>query len=347
MLRILCPFNTADEVAKLATAGADELYCGVLSQEWAERFTSVASSNKREDASANLKDFGELGRAADVAHSAGARVNVTFNALYTQEQYPLLLDEMRLAVEAGADALIVADIGLLLFARESGLDVSLHMSTIGAAFNSEAIRFYGDLGASRVILPRQLSIDEIAELAAGAGDMELEVFAKNEACRNVDGFCTFLHVSKALNEQLGRSLHAAVGRGSAAGARSAGRGQLEPAMFDRPCGVRCRVEPVAGSAEVPEAVIKNVTMSVNDTSCADPCGACRLGELDRMGVHGIKIVGRHRSTVAKCKDVVFLKTTRDMIGAHGDDEPTRVAAIKAAYEAAYGFPCGEACYYVD
>ncbi len=347
MLRILCPFNKADEVAELVAAGADELYCGVLSEEWATRYTSVASSNKREDAAANLRSFEDLARGVEAAHAAGALVNVTFNALYTEEQYRLLLDEMRLAVEAGADALIVADIGLLLFVKDAKLDVKLHMSTISAAFNSEAIRFYEDLGASRVILPRQLRIAEISELAASAGAMELEVFARNEACRNVDGFCTFLHVSKALNEQLGRSLHAPITRGPARGPGSPSPGQLEPAMFDRPCAVRSRVEPVSGSAAVPDEVLRNVGAAVNDTSCTDPCGACRFEELDRMGVHGVKIVGRHRRTEAKAKDVLFLKTVREMRGAHGEDEPARVSAIKAAFEAVYGFPCGDACYYVD
>ena len=333
MLWILCPFNSADEVGALIEAGADELYCGVLSPEWRSRYSSLASPNKRDDPVASLPDFAALERAVTAAHAHGVPVHVALNTLYSEGHFPLLRDELRRIVDAGVDALIVADLGLLLTLRDAGLGVRVHVSTIGVTFNGDTIAAYRELGASRVILPRQLRMDEIARLAERDHGVELEVFARNEACRNVDGFCTFLHVG----EELARPAPSA----HAPSTREA------PAMTFRPCGVRSRVRPHPARADTPEEVVARVSAAVNDASCGDPCGACRLADFDRLGIRGVKIVGRQRSTGKKTRDVGFLAAVRGMIGEAGVGEPERVARIKELYRRHYGAPCGDTCYYPD
>ncbi|MCK5393081.1 MAG: U32 family peptidase, partial [Candidatus Omnitrophica bacterium] len=161
MIKVLAPINRPEEVEQIIKAGADELYCGVLPENWKQRYSNIASPNRREWTSANLSNFGQLREIVKTAHSYGVPVYFAVNAFFTEQQYPLIMSHITEAKAAGVDALIVADIGLMLNIKEANLDINIHISNCGTAFNSETVEFYRDLGASRIVLPRQLMIDEI------------------------------------------------------------------------------------------------------------------------------------------------------------------------------------------
>ena len=163
-MKVSVPTNRAEEVEELIKEGADELYCGVTWEEWAEEYT-IAAANRRANKSSNLSSFDELRRITDTAHSCDVPVSFCVNEhYYTQEQYPLLQRYLQMAIEAGVDSLMIADPALLLTLRETlGVDIPITISTGGATFNSETARFYRDLGASRITLPRHLTIGEIID----------------------------------------------------------------------------------------------------------------------------------------------------------------------------------------
>ena len=112
---------------------------------------------------------------------------------YSKEQYPYLQEYIEQALKAGTDVFIIGDPALLFTLQDMGSSAQIHISTAGTAFNSETVHFYRDLGASRVILPRHLSLEEIGEIAQKVSGIELEVFILNSRCANVDGLCTFQH----------------------------------------------------------------------------------------------------------------------------------------------------------
>ena len=111
------------------------------------------------------------------------------------EQYPQVLDLAGGAVRTGVDALIVADPGLIVRLREGGIDLPLHLSTLGLACNPQSVALYRDLGISRVILPRFLNLEQIASLIRKGPDMEYEAFVLVGRCPNIEGVCTFVHDS--------------------------------------------------------------------------------------------------------------------------------------------------------
>ncbi|MDD5630056.1 MAG: U32 family peptidase [Elusimicrobia bacterium] len=340
-MKILAPVNKAAEVDTLADAGADELYCGMLPPEWKRLYSNVVSPNRREWSSANLGGPEELAAVAERAHRRGLRLLFTLNALYTEAQYPLVREAVAAARAAKADALVVADLGLLLeLGRDSGLE--LHLSTGGTVFNAEAARFYQGLGVKRVTVPRHLQPAETAALIRDCPGLEFEVFALNSGCKNIDGFCTFLHgtselrygslwrAAKRLN--FDRFLLGLLKRAGLAG-------NLGLAGVDSPClhNYRISVERSADkTAAQAETLERNLAAYFSLLSGADPCAACRAAEFQAMGVHGLKIVGRNYSTGQKAADVRFLKA---VLAAPG--------RARQLYREHYGSDCRRLCYYPE
>jgi putative protease len=99
------------------------------------------------------------------------------------------LDDMAPVVALGPDALIMADPGLILLVRERWPDVDVHLSVQANTTNAAAVRFWQRQGVRRVILSRELSLDEIAEIRAACPDMELEVFVHGALCIAYSGRC--------------------------------------------------------------------------------------------------------------------------------------------------------------
>jgi len=271
--KLKAPFREIGAVEPLVTAGADELFCGVIDREWVEKYGAICSNNRREWAWANFRSFDELAKAIDRAHCLSATVSVTLNAsYYTQSMYPDVLRHVKGAVEAGADDLTVVDIPLLLYLRDQGIDVDITMSTGGGTFNHETANFYKELGVKRVVLDRQLTPREVDDLSA-LTDVELEVLVLFRRCLNTDAFCTFHHGTDA------------VGLGD----------------------VACRFPYTYTLMGLPGARLDSTRENLKKYSkryAADPegwglfscdffeCGLCALYDFARSGVTTVKIVGR-------------------------------------------------------
>lgn len=337
MISILSPVSRIEEVEEVIGAGADELYCGVMPDDWRERYTVSASINRRQEdnplpgsGGPHFRSFAELAESVRRAHASAVPVYVTVNEhYYAHHQYPQLLSSIERVYEAGADALIVGDVALLATLRERKFPLALHISTAGTAFNAETVRFYQELGASRVILPRHLTLEEIAAIAADVSGVELEVFILNSRCANVDGFCTFQHGLADLlpDEQSKRSY-------------------LNACMLPYNIGVYGnQAKPL--DEETKESISWErqsiwAALHIDDR----PCGACALYELSRAGIHGVKIVGRENSRSKKLKDVAFMQSVRTMLA---EQELSREAFRKrtrSLYQQTYQWPCLVfKCYY--
>jgi U32 family peptidase len=99
------------------------------------------------------------------------------------------LDDMAPVVALGPDALIMADPGLILLVRERWPDLPIHLSVQANTLNAAAVRFWQRQGIARVILSRELSLEEIAEIREACPDMELEVFVHGALCIAYSGRC--------------------------------------------------------------------------------------------------------------------------------------------------------------
>ena len=357
-MKIIAPVNTPKEVEEIVKAGADEIYCGVLSRGWLTRYTNVASPNRREWGAANLNGFEELKEVVDAAHRHHVRVFLTLNALYTEKQYPLIYEQIEEARKSNVDALIVADLGLLLTLKKQKIGLEIHISTGGTTFNSQTAKFYEELGASRIVLPRHLQIQEMREMVKSCPSLKFEAFILNSGCKNIDGFCTFQH---GVNEVLHRNIW----------------NVPKKMNFDRHFlnAIRCLPEKIAQNVkgdmfgvdsacllnyevsfvnnsmnintEKKRVILKNIASSFNFLSGVDTCGACRLAELEEIGVYGIKIVGRNYSTSKKTKDIRFLKAILSSMRERVFEKKDFKRYAKDVFKGIYKVDCGELCYYPD
>lgn len=135
-------------------------------------------------------DFEQLVAAVNAAHAKGIKVYLTCNTLPRNNEIPYFEQFVKEAVEAKVDALIVADIGLLMLIKRYAPDMEIHISTQTGIVNYVTARELYDLGAKRIVLARELSLDEIAEIRAKTSpDLDIEAFVHGAMCVSFSGRC--------------------------------------------------------------------------------------------------------------------------------------------------------------
>ena len=132
----------------------------------------------------------ELQTAVALAHARGVRVYVTCNTVPRNKEIDLLPDYLAFLQEAGVDALIVTDLGVIDLAKRYAPKVELHVSTQAGITNSAAANAFYQLGAKRVVLARETTMEEIAEIRAKTPkDLEIEAFVHGAMCMSFSGRC--------------------------------------------------------------------------------------------------------------------------------------------------------------
>lgn len=176
-LELVCPAGTPSALRAAVKAGADTVYCGLRDETNARNFPGLNFSPD------------ELAGAVDHAQQGGARVMVAINTFAQAGRVAIWHNAVDAAAQAGAHAVIAADMAVLEHAATRHPDLRLHLSVQAAAGTPEAIRFYAErFGVKRVVLPRILSIPEIKALT-GEIDVEVEVFAFGGLCVMTEGRC--------------------------------------------------------------------------------------------------------------------------------------------------------------
>jgi putative protease len=172
---ILAPAGDPASFLAALAAGADAVYCGLkhFSARMLARNFSVA----------------ELGRLAELARKKGRRTYVALNVMVKPDE----MDKAgrmvrRLVDQVGPEGLILQDLGMAKIARLAGFAGEMHLSTLANASHPLGLGVAAQLGFSRVVVPRELSVDEIRAMAEACGPgMALEVFVHGALCHNVSG----------------------------------------------------------------------------------------------------------------------------------------------------------------
>ena len=244
---LLAPAGDEESLEAAVAAGADAVYFGLR-----------GGFNAR--ARADNFAAGDLPRIFDFLHQKGVQGFVTFNTLVFDRELPVAEQALADIARAGADAIIVQDLGVARLAREICPELPLHASTQMTISSAEAAGIARSLGVTRVVLPRELSIEEIRALAART-DLELECFVHGALCVSWSGQCL---TSEALQH------------------RSANRGQ---------CAQSCRMPYdliVDGQEETARGDVQlKYLLSPRDLAAYD-----LLPELLAAGVSCFKIEGR-------------------------------------------------------
>ena len=168
----------AGSYAKFLTAlhfGADAVYLGGKQfslRTFADNFTQE-----------------ELALAVKTAHEQGKKVYVTANVFARNADFASLKEYFLSLESIGVDAVIVSDPGVIYFMKQVAPKLVIHLSTQANTTNKYSVKFWKEMGVSRVILARELSIEEIAEIHAFVPDVELEAFVHGAMCISYSGRC--------------------------------------------------------------------------------------------------------------------------------------------------------------
>ena len=128
--------------------------------------------------------------ACEYAHARNVRVYVAANAFTFPEEIPDMAEYAKRLKDAGADAMIVSDLGAIRAIKRACPDMEVHVSTQANCTNHESANIYYELGASRVVCAREMSLDDIARMREEMpADMEIEAFAHGAMCMAVSGRC--------------------------------------------------------------------------------------------------------------------------------------------------------------
>lgn len=249
-VELLAPAGNMAALHAAVAGGADAVYLGLETfnaRRGADNFTLET-----------------LREACDFAHLRGVSVYVTMNTIILPDEVGEALECVRQAYRAGADGFIVQDIGLAAEISRTLPEASLHLSTQMNTHNLAGVRAAARLGAERITLAREVSLDEIALLCAAAAEegMEVEVFAHGALCVCYSGQCFM---------------------SSMIGGRSANRGM---------CAQACRLPYELQN----KALQKSLPLPGDHLlSPQDLCTVDRVDDLVAAGVASLKIEGRMKS----------------------------------------------------
>ncbi len=191
---LLAPAGNLDKLKIAFLYGADAVYIG--GEEYSLR---VAADNFTMD---------EIREGVEFAHTRGKKVYLTANIIPHNEDLKNFREYLTEAVKTGIDAVIISDLGLFSIAREAFPDLEIHISTQANNVNFESAKMWHKLGARRVILAREMSFLEIAEIRENTPeDLELEAFVHGAMCISYSGRCLLSNYMTNRDSNLGACSH--------------------------------------------------------------------------------------------------------------------------------------------
>lgn len=173
-MKIVAPAGNMERFKAAISATADEIYLGL----------------KGYGARRNADNFTleELKEAIDYAHLRGSRIFLTLNTIMTNSEIEVLYPKLKELYNHGLDAIIVQDLGYADYLHKNFPSIEIHGSTQMTVANHYEINYLKELGFTRIVLPRELSFNEIKEIREKT-DMELEVFVSGSLCISFSGNC--------------------------------------------------------------------------------------------------------------------------------------------------------------
>ncbi len=283
-MELLAPAGSRAALTVALTAGADAVYVGAPG--------CNARSLSREFS------FQELDSMIHQAHEAGRRIYMAMNSLVKEEELPRTLTLLARLEQMRPDGLIVQDPGLLRICRQHFPSLVLHASTLMSVHNSQAADWLTGMGCSRVVLARELTLDEIRAIGR-TSRAELEVFVQGAMCFSYSGLCLF------------SSLH---------GGRSSLRGRCV-----QPCRRRYSWAGERGRGAA------GYVFSMNDL-----CGIDLLPALQRAGVASLKIEGRLKSVEYVRYTVQAYRLVLDGLDQSRGEQQKRLAEARKLLSASLG-----------
>lgn len=283
-MKILVPVSNVNYIDKYINAGADELYLGFHDDNWNAKFGKYADINRMSGFAerANPFSFEQLLEIIADIKNKNKGVFVTVNANeYSPNQIQYMKENYFPSLKAvGVDGVILSDADAIRAAEEAELKPIA--STMCAIYNEDIAKAYRNMGVKRMILPRDLSLNEIEQICTAMPDVHFEAFFMRNGCIFSDCYCLGMH---------------------------------------RPeCGATCTYTRYGKSKYIHMYTDFSDynSVDVNDylyrtAFHIDACAMCALYRLDTIGIKSLKIVGRADDWNSICRDIELTKRNIDIM----------------------------------
>jgi len=256
---ILSPAGNFEKMKAAILYGADAVY--------------LAGNMFGMRAAADNFSLDELREAVKYAHEHNVRVYLTVNTMPREYEYEALRKYFSDIKDMGIDALIIADVGVLMLAKEMLPDTDIHISTQANATSAAACKAWYSLGAKRVVLARELSLEEIKAIKAGIpDDLEIECFIHGSMCISYSGRCLLS----------GHMVNRDANRGACA----------------QPCRWNFKIKSIEIAEEKREDIpipLEEINGETFIMSSRDTCTIEHIPDLVQAGIDSFKIEGRMKS----------------------------------------------------
>lgn len=279
MIELLSPAGNRERLEYALAYGADAVYMA------GSRFSLRAFADNFEP--------DELKNALELVHSKGKKAYITVNIYAHNSDIDGMEDYFRFLYDIGADAVLVSDLGVLEAAKKGAPELPVHISTQANVTNYAAARFFCNAGAERIVLARELSIEEIALIHQKVPQAELEAFVHGAACISYSGRCL-------LSDYLT--------------GRSANQGKCA-----QPCRWGYELVPQGRADSFPIEQDERGTYILNSK---DLCMIDHLGELADAGVTSFKIEGRMKTAYYTAAVTNAYRRATDRLEAGLEPDPT-------------------------
>ncbi|MDH4584009.1 U32 family peptidase [Pseudomonas sp. BN415] len=277
---LLSPAGTLKAMRHAFAYGADAVYAGQ------PRYSLRVRNNEF--------DHTHLALGISEAHAAGKRFYVVVNIAPHNAKLRTFLKDLEPVIAMGPDALIMSDPGLIMLVREHFPQMPIHLSVQANAVNWASVKFWQQQGLSRVILSRELSLEEIGEIRQQVPGMELEVFVHGALCMAYSGRCLLSGYLNHRDPNQGTCTNACRWQYNAQPAREDELGQVVPTLG---CGASSDRVFLLEEANRPGEMMsawedEHGTYIMNSK---DLRAVHHVERLLQMGVHSMKIEGRTKS----------------------------------------------------
>ena len=252
-MELLAPAGNFDKLVTAVHYGADAVYFS------GKRFGLRAFAGNFDDE--------EIVRALDFLHSHGKRGYITLNIVAKDSDFEGLDDYLSLLEKAGVDGLIVSDVGLIYYIHNHFPKLHIHVSTQANVNNSQSVKFFADLGCTRIVLARELSLEDIKILRKNIPqNVELEAFVHGAMCISYSGRCLLSNYLSGRDSNRGACVQA--------------------------CRWKYYIREENREDELPIEEDERGTYILNSK---DMCLIDHLKELEEAGITSLKIEGRMKS----------------------------------------------------
>ena len=245
--------------------------------------------------------------AIDEAHQLGKKFYVVVNIAPHNSKLKTFIKELKVVVDMQPDALIMSDPGLIMLVRENFPEMDIHLSVQANAVNWATVKFWKQMGLTRVILSRELSLEEIEEIREHVPDIELEIFVHGALCMAYSGRCLLSGYINKRDSNQGTCTNACRWEYNMQEGTTDDVGNIVP-KYEPEIDVK-NVAPTLGEGQTTDKVFLYTEPHRPDeqmTAFEDEHGTYFMNSKDlravqhverltKMGVHSLKIEGRTKS----------------------------------------------------